>query len=469
MACKKAEVLGLRHESKSEHEHRVPLIPNDVKEIIASSNVKVLIQPSPTRCISVEPFVGIGAKIEQDFSSCDLIMGIKEVPKEELLPQKSYLFFSHVIKGQPYNMPLLKKLMDLGCNLFDYEKMTNDKGARLVAFGKQAGQCGTINAFHSLNRRLSELGHRNPFERCKQAKDYRNFAEAKADLKLVGEDILQHGLPDALPPFVIAVTGKGNVASGVFDILSAIPCIVDWTVDEMTENLQAGRFDFNHIYKVVLDAGDLYELKENPNPAAFTFADMNANPDAYVSTVPKHLMHFSMFINAVFWKEEFPKYITKDVLKDLWQKNQLRLIVIADITCDIEGSVEVTVKSTLPNNPSYVYHPVTGEVEDGFVGEGVVIMAVDILPAEQPYESSVAFSTVLSPFMPSLLAADFSVPFDALQLDPVWKRACIVYHGELTPAYQYLHEHLQKAAHDAPEPVDATGATLVSAIPAGHP
>jgi alanine dehydrogenase len=445
----KSFVLGLRHESKSEHEHRVPLVPSDLKTLIADHNVSLLIQPSPTRCIPIEEFTNLGARVDADMSSCDVILGIKEVPKSELIPDKAFCFFSHVIKGQPHNMPLLQRMINLKCTLLDYERLVNDNNVRLVAFGKQAGQCGAINAFHSLNHRLATLGQPNPFERCKQALNYPDFPSAKADLKAMGEAILKDGLPQVLVPFVVAVTGRGNVASGVFDILGAIPCVVEWTTTELMENIQAGRFDFHHIYKVVLDAGDLYELKENPNPAAFTWADFSRDPGAYTSPVPRFLPHFSLFINAVFWKEEFPRFIPKETMKDLWQQNHLRLIVIADITCDLGGSVQMTSKSTLPDMPSYVYNPITETVTDGFAGEGVVIMAVDILPAEQPLESSNAFSKVLMPLMPALVSADFNTPtFADLRLDPVWRRACIVYRGALTPDYEYLQAALTLHGND---------------------
>ena len=229
--------------------------------------------------------------------------------------------------------------MDLKSNLFDYEKMTNDRGVRVVAFGKQAGQCGTINAFHSLNHRLQALKEANPFACCKQAKEYPNFVEAKADLVKAGEAVMKDGLPNSLVPMVIGVTGRGNVASGVFDVLGVLPNLKEWTPAEMLKNIKAGNYDNKTIYKVVMDAGELYELKENPDPAAFTFAAFGAAPESYTSAVPRFLPHFSVFINAVFWKNEFPKFITKEGLKTLWESKQCRLVVISDVTCDIEGCV----------------------------------------------------------------------------------------------------------------------------------
>lgn len=438
-------LVGLRHESKSEHERRVPLVPADLKDVIKAPQ-SLMIQPSGTRCIDIGEFEAIGAKVDADMSACDLIMGIKEVPVDELIANKSYCFFSHVIKGQPYNMPLLKKVMDLKCNLIDYEKMVNDKGQRVVAFGKQAGQCGTLNGFHSLNHRLAALKRTNPFAICKQAKDYPNLTEAKADLAKVGADIAANGLPADLTPFVVGVTGKGNVGSGVFDVMGALGCVKEWTPAEMLANIASGDYDNKTVYQVVMDAGDLYELKENPDASAFTFQAFGEAPEKYTSPVSKFLPHMNMFINAVFWRNEWPKFITQDFMSELWQKGNCKLLVISDVTCDIEGSVEVTIKSTLPDVPSFVYHPVTKACTDGFEGEGVVVMAVDILPSEQPYESSCAFSGALKPLMGDLLAADFSVPFAELSLPPVWKGACIVYHGELTPDYEYLKPHIAEHA-----------------------
>jgi len=148
-------------------------------------------------------------------------------------------------------------------------------------------------------------------------------------------------------------------------------------------------------------------------------------------------------INAIFWTERYPRLATKTYLRELFSKPEVpRLQVIGDISCDVEGAIECTVKCTEPGDPIYVYDPLAGEVTGGHEGEGIVIMAVDILPAERPREASVYFSGVLKPFIPALANCDFSVPFDKCNLPPEIKRAVIAYRGKLTPDYSYIQDYL---------------------------
>eukprot|EP00906_Rhabdomonas_costata_P023048 RCo033180 len=451
----KKKLVGIRRESKSVHERRVPLVPAVVAELRKAHPMEFRVQPAPgQRIVPPEEFTAAGATVDPDLSSCDFIIGIKEIPKEEIQPDQAYCFFSHVIKGQPYNMPMLKKLMENRCTLVDYEKMVDARGARVIAFGRQAGQAGMINGFHSLNYRLQALGRTpNPFASLKQAKEYSSTTEAKAALAKVGAAVQAEGLPAFLVPMIVGITGAGNVAGGCFDILSALPNLVEWTPAQMKAKLKAKDYDNKHIYKVVFDGGDLYQSKANPDPSKFTFADFNANPKDYVSTIPEYLADLTVFVNAVFWRPEWPMFVTMEHLKQLWvsSRSTLRLLVISDITCDIKGSVECTVRSTLPDMPSYVYNPVTQDTVDGFKGEGIVIMAVDILPTEQPLESSTAFAEKLKELLPAMVLADYSASFEKLDLPPVLKNAVILHRGQLTPNFQYLTQHLAAAEAEGAE------------------
>jgi len=178
----------------------------------------------------------------------------------------------------------------------------------------------------------------------------------------------------------------------------------------------------------------------------FVLQDYYDHPEKYESVFEKYLPYLSVLVNAIYWTPAYPRLVSKEGLKRLFaEAKRPRLRVIGDISCDVEGAVEVTVKSTEPGNPIYVYNPATGEVQDGIAGPGVVIMAVEILPTELPRESSAYFSSVLKPFLPAIARCDFSVPFDECGLPPEIKRAVIAYRGELTPDYRYIARHLKEA------------------------
>ena len=150
-----------------------------------------------------------------------------------------------------------------------------------------------------------------------------------------------------------------------------------------------------------------------------------------------------MLVNGIYWEERFPKHVTKEYMKKLYLNGDAqKLKVIGDITCDIEGSVELTVKSTKSENPAFVFEPLTGEVKDGIEGNGPVILAVDKLPAELPRQSSQSFGDALLPFVKDLAVADYSVDFDQLEIPVEFKNAIIVHKGKLTPNFSYLSEYL---------------------------
>ena len=162
-------LIGIRREDKSLWEKRVPLIPADVKEIIENHPIETRLQPSSIRIFPDEDYIREGAKVEEDLTPCSIIFAIKEIPFHFFKREKVYVFFSHTIKGQPDNMPMLKRMIDLHSTLIDYEKVVNDKGQRLLFFGKQAGQAGMIDTLWALGQRLNHERKKNPFTSIKQA------------------------------------------------------------------------------------------------------------------------------------------------------------------------------------------------------------------------------------------------------------------------------------------------------------
>jgi len=355
---------------------------------------------------------------------------------------KAYVYFSHVIKGQASNIPMLQQALDLRCTIIDYEKIVNDEGRRIIAFGNYAGLAGMIDTLWSLGERLAWEGIANPFESLKQASKYEDLAAAKASIAAVGESIRAQGLPQQLVPLTIGIAGYGNVSKGAQEILDLLP-ISD--VDPV--DLLAGRFpeDAGHsILKVVFKEKDT--VLPLVDDASFDLQDYYDHPDRYRAAFERYLPHLTAFVNCIYWEPKYPRLITVEASKKLYADGQPKLRVIGDISCDVEGGIEITVKATEPDDPIYVYDPKTESIRSGVEGQGPVMMAVDILPSELPRESSAYFSNILKGFVPSIAAADYTVDFDVLDLPAPLKRAVICHRGILTPAYKYIEKHLKAAA-----------------------
>lgn len=433
-------IIGIRREDKNEWERRVAITPDDVKELIEKHGIKVIVQPSPIRAFTDEEYLRAGAEVKEDLSEAPVIFGVKEMPVEFFEEGKTYVFFSHTIKGQRHNMPMLKRLMDLKANLIDYEKMTDEKGRRVVFFGRFAGLAGMTDTLWALGKRLEVKGVETPFAKVKQAYQYFDVAHLKKELSEIGKEIQEKGLPTEITPLVIGIAGYGNVSRGAQEILDLFP-VREITPEELLDG--SALTDSNVIYKVIFKEEHIVEPID-PD-AEFDLMDYYQHPEKYRSVFDRYLPHLTVLVNAIYWDERYPRLLTKEKVHEMYSNGEPKLIVIGDISCDIEGAIEVTVRATDPGNPVYVYDVTKGEAVDGFEGKGPVILAVDNLPCELPRDSSESFSHALKPYVPEIATADYSVDFDKLDLSPVVKRAIIVYHGELTPDYKYLEEHLKEA------------------------
>lgn len=179
-------LIGIRREDKNPWERRVPLIPSHVRELVQSHSLEIWVQPSKLRIFPDEDFSREGAKVEEDLSPCKAIFAIKEIPLHFFRKGQTYVFFSHTTKGQPHNLPMLRKMVELGCTLIDYEKIVNEKGQRLLFFGKQAGLSGMIDTFWALGQRLDDEKKKNPFSMIKQAYRYKSLVEAKEEIEKIG-------------------------------------------------------------------------------------------------------------------------------------------------------------------------------------------------------------------------------------------------------------------------------------------
>lgn len=414
--------IGIRREDKHQWEARVPLTPEGVQKL-TQQGVEVVVQPSPIRAFTEDAYRSAGAEISEDLTSCTWVLAVKEIPIELLRPGGAYVFFSHTIKGQPHNMPLLRRLMELGCTLIDYERVVNDEGRRLIFFGRHAGLAGMIDTLAVLGQRLAALGRSSPWQALRLAHQYNSLQEAKAALRSLHYQ--------GAEPFVVGFTGAGNVSKGareIFDLLEPKEVAPEELKNLREPGLYATMFREQHLVEKIDAPGEPFEAQE-----------YFANPQHFRSIFERYLPHLDVLINGIYWIDAYPRLLTRAFLRE----NPLpRLAVVGDISCDIEGSIEVTVKATTPGAPAYVYNPRTGEIRDGVAGEGLCMMTTDCLPCELPKESSSAFTQALLPFVPQLAQVAPTGEFAAAELPPPLRRATILWRGELTPDYAYLRQFL---------------------------
>jgi alpha-aminoadipic semialdehyde synthase len=431
---------AIRREDKNIWERRTPITPEDMAALSREAGLSFCVQPSEIRVFSESDYQAVGAEIREDISTCPVVFAVKEIPLELFQSENTYIFFAHVIKGQKYNMPMLQRILDLKCTLIDYEKVTDDRGRRLIFFGRHAGMAGMIDSLWALGERLEWEGLSTPFSQIQQSYHYADSSDAKAGVRHAGKWIAAEGLPESLVPFVCGFAGYGNVGQGAQEIYDELP------VREISpaELLTLDNGDPRIVYKVIFK--EIHTVKPRDPESAFDLARFFQHPEEFKSQFEQYIPHLSMLINAIYWTPASPRLVTKEYLR--WQYSQtarpIKLKVIGDISCDVEGGIEATVRSTEPDEPVFVWEPATGEAPAGVAGDGPVIMAVDNLPCELPAESSADFSSALREYIPAIVTADYSVPFSDCALPPEIKRAVIVYQGELTPDYNYIRQFLNQ-------------------------
>jgi len=431
--------VGIRREDKNVWERRAPITPQHVAELIQKAGLSVCVQPSEIRAFADGEYRAAGAEIREDLSACPVVFAVKEIPIELFQPNGVYVFFAHVIKGQKHNLPMLQRMLDLKCTLIDYEKVTDEEGRRLIFFGRHAGLAGMMDSLWALGQRLEWEGIPTPFSQIQQAFHYANSTAAKEAARRVGKQIAAEGLPEPVAPFICGFAGYGNVGQGAQEIFDQLP--IQEIAPGQLAALAKGEYDRRVAYKVVFKEAHTVRPINPTRP--FELSDFFRHPEKYRSQFEQYLPHLTMLINAIYWTAASPRLVTKASLHQLYSGDQApKLKVIGDISCDIEGAIQATVRSTEPGEPVFVYNPLTGQAPAGVAGNGPVIMAVDTLPCELPAESSADFSAVLRDFVAPIAAADYKLPFDKCALPPEIKRAVVAYQGELTPDYGYIEQFL---------------------------
>ncbi|MEX2231877.1 MAG: NAD(P)-dependent oxidoreductase [Cyclobacteriaceae bacterium] len=396
--------IGLIREGKIPPDKRVPFTPLQTEEIEQRfPGVKIVCQESEVRCFRDEEYRNLDIEVLADLTGCDILMGIKEVSIAQLVPDKTYLFFSHTLKKQPHNRKLLRQILKKNIRLIDYEALKDRHGNRLVAFGRYAGIVGAYNALWTFGKRLNLFSLRRAYE-CFDVNDL------KRELRKVH-----------LPPIKIILTGAGRVGRGAMETLDSADIRKVNTYDFLTR-------EFNEPVYVQLSSAD-YNLRREGGH--FNRDEFHKHPERYDSTFRAFAAAGDMLIAGAYWNPKAPLLFNP---KDM-QDPDFKLKVIADITCDINGSIPSTKKASTIVDPLYDYDPVTDEVKPPLSHKDfVTVMAIDNLPCELPRSASEEFGRdLIDRILPVLTGED---------KEEVIERATITRKGKLTEHFNYLHDYV---------------------------
>jgi alpha-aminoadipic semialdehyde synthase len=432
--------IGIREENKYKMERRVPITPLHAKKLIENCGLQIDVAHSQKRIFPDEEYMNAGCSIVKTLDDTPIIFGVKEIPLQDLRQNKVYVFFSHVIKGQPYNMPLLQKMIHLRSTLIDYEKIVDENNRRLIFFGRYAGLAGMINTLWSLGLRLQHLGVSNPFVNLRQTHTYSSLKEIEHVLKQIGEEIRQVGFPEELTPFTIGITGYGNVSNGAQYILDLLP-VTEITPDELLTLSNKNHISNKTIYKILFKEKHISIRKDREK---FVLEDFFTKPELFKSVFHNYIEHLTALVNCSYWDNRYDSLVTKKQLKYLYSNGKKKLKVIGDLSCDPNGGIEATHVGAKIEDPVFIYNPLEDKHSFGHKGDGVLIMAVDILPSELPKESSISFADALFDFVQPIASCDYNTSFEKIILPYPVKKALILLNGKLTPEYEYLKNYLDK-------------------------
>ena len=396
--------IGIIREGKVPPDQRVPLTPEQCAEVLVRfPYIELAVQPSDVRRITDAEYTEAGVQLQEDLSDCDVLFGVKEVPVDQLIPEKTYFFFSHTYKLQPYNAKLLRACIDKKVRLIDYELLKRPGGQRIIGFGRYAGIVGTYNAFRTFG------AHHGTYD-LPRAIDCADRKEMEGHLAKVS----------LAPTTKIALTGHGRVGNGAREILEAMRIREVHPVDYLREDF--GEPVFTHL--------DLEDYNRRRGDGGFDFAEFCSDPIDYESTFMAFARSTDLFIAGHFWAEGSPFLFTrKDVRDEDW-----RISVVADISCDIDGPVASTVEPSTIADPMYGYDPVK-ECRVPFRTPGSVgVMAVDNLPCELPRDASADFgATLVKHIIPLVVEGDAQGILEGASETNLA--------GKLTPAFAYLSEY----------------------------
>lgn len=395
--------LGIIKEGKTPPDARVPLSPKQCVEVQKKfKNVKVFVQSSQVRKFADDEYKALGIPVVNDLNHCDILMGVKEVPIDMLLPNKHYFFFSHTIKKQPYNQKLLQAIIKKNIALTDYECLRSTANHRIIGFGKYAGIVGTFHGLRAFGLRNNLYSLKQPFE-C-------------ADRKEFNEELLKV----KLPPIKIALTGSGRVAHGIIEILQQLNIREVGIRQYLTEKF---------IEPVFVQLGVTDYVKRIDGEKSLV-QDFFKNPEHYKSDFFRFAKVTDLYLSGHFWGKGSPFIFTRAEAKH----PDFKIKVVADISCDIDGPVACTIRPSTIDNPLFGYHPLEEKETEPFNKEAITVMAVDNLPCELPRDASEGFGEeLIEKVFPHLFGNDEK---------KIIEHATITRNGALTNPFLYLSDYL---------------------------
>ncbi|MCF8318675.1 MAG: NAD(P)-dependent oxidoreductase [Haliscomenobacter sp.] len=396
--------IGIIREGKNPPDHRVVLSPAQCKYLIDTFPLKIKVQPSRNRCFSDAEYEKEGISLSSDVSDCDLLIGIKEVPVEDLMAEKRYLFFSHTIKKQPSNKKLLQAICRQNIELIDFELITDDNNQRLIAFGEFAGMVGAHNALLTWGRRTNQFS----LPRMYKLKDYQEAVDFYKQI--------------LWPPVKIVLTGTGRVGQGAASVLMDMGIRKTDVVTFLSQSFDEPVF-------VQLKSEDYLLRKDG---SKFNREHFHLFPSEYSANFTPFIEKSDILINGIYWNFGAPEFFTKEEM----MKDTFRIKVIADLTCDIApvSSVPSTLRASSIEEPIYSYIPETNRESYPTDEKGVDVMAIDNLPNELPRDASLAFGEkFILGVLPDLLIGN----------TPKIEKATIARKGSLMPSFSYLEDYIK--------------------------
>ncbi|XP_055919491.1 alpha-aminoadipic semialdehyde synthase, mitochondrial [Eupeodes corollae] len=442
------KVIAIRREDQSVWERRAPFGPSHVQKLV-KQGVKVIVQPSNRRAYPMQAYLSSGAVIQEDISEASVIFGVKQVPVESLIPGKTYCFFSHTIKAQESNMPLLDAVLEKKIRLIDYERIVNENGSRQVAFGKYAGIAGMVNILHGIGLRLLALGHHTPFMHIGPAHNYRNSSMARQAIRDCGYEIALGMMPRSIGPLTFVFTGSGNVSQGAQEVFQELP--IEYVPPETLRKV-AEHGSQNKLYGCEVSRSDHLERREG---GGFDHQEYDEFPERYISTFNKTIAPYaSVIINGIYWAVGSPKLISIPDAKTLlrpantpWLPTSKgspslphRMLAICDISADPGGSIEFMNECTTIDTPFCLYDADRNKDTKSFKGPGVLVCSIDNMPTQLPRESTDLFGELLQPYVHDIIRSDAKKPLEEENFPTPIHSAIIASNGKLTEGYEYIQE-----------------------------
>lgn len=398
--------LGLIREYKQPPDRRVAFTPNQCHQIkILFPDIEIIAQSSSDRIFADEAYKKEGVLVSDNMTDCDILFGIKEVPAEKLRDDKTYLFFSHTIKKQPHNREMLKAIIKKNIRLIDYECLVWPKGTRVLGFGRYAGLVGSYETIRA-------LGQKNKTFKIKPAYECEDYNEMLGVLHTV-ENIIKAG------KHKIAVTGSGRVSSGVEELLT------DLAIKKVTP-FEFLNSDFSETVYTLLDSDDLYERKDGE---PWNHDHFFQNHSMYQSKFKPYTFVADIVLNGVFWDKAMPQHFSKEDTKS----KGFSIKLIGDISCDIEGSIPITIHDTHADNPVFGWDAIKQCECEPYSENSIDVMAVSNLPSELPANASEGFGAeLIKTVLPELLNPE----------SEMIKNATICEDGHLTQKFSYLADYI---------------------------